>query len=78
MGSDIAFTFHIYIPWDKTLSLVPKSRSSVICQGQSQFWKNNGRCGGTIVFFSSIFIGIYFVKNKVIITEAIKRLVSNM
>ena len=29
MLSDRAFIFHIYIPWGKTLSLVPKSRSSV-------------------------------------------------
>ena len=29
MVTDKAFIFHIYIPWGKTLSLVPKSRSSV-------------------------------------------------
>ena len=29
MLSGRAFIFHIYIPWDKTLSLVPKSWSSV-------------------------------------------------
>ena len=29
MVSDRAFIFHIHIPWDKALSLVPKSRSSV-------------------------------------------------
>ena len=29
MVSDRAFIFHICIPWGKTLSLVPKSRSSV-------------------------------------------------
>ena len=29
MISDRAFILHIYIPWGKTFSLVPKSRSSV-------------------------------------------------
>ena len=29
MVSDRAFIFHICIPWGKTLSLVPKSRSSI-------------------------------------------------
>ena len=29
MVSDITFIFHMCIPWGKTLSLVPKSRSSV-------------------------------------------------
>ena len=29
MVSDKAFIFHIYIPWGKTLSLAPKSRSPV-------------------------------------------------
>ena len=29
MVSHGAFIFHIYIPWGKTLSLVPKSRLSV-------------------------------------------------
>ena len=51
MVSGRAFMFHIYIPQGKTLSLVPKSRSSVkvICQGHisgSQFKKKNGHCGG--------------------------------
>ena len=29
MVSDTAFLFHLFVPWGKTLSLVPKSRSSV-------------------------------------------------
>ena len=29
MVSDTAFVFDLYIPWGKTISLVPKSRSSV-------------------------------------------------
>ena len=29
MVSDRVFIFHIYIPWGKTLSIAPKSRSSV-------------------------------------------------
>ena len=29
MVSDRVFVFHIYIPWGKTLSLAPKSRSSI-------------------------------------------------
>ena len=43
IASDSAFTFHIYIPWGKTLSLVPKSRSSVKVKVKYQghrFWKN--------------------------------------
>ena len=46
--------FHIYIPWDKTFSLEPKSRSSVKVkvkyQGHSfQKGKKNGCCGGISV-----------------------------
>ena len=46
MVNDRAFIFHIYIPWGKTLSLVPKSRSSVKVkvkyQGHSFRKKNEG------------------------------------
>ena len=49
MVSDRAFIFHIFIPWGKALSSVPKSRSSVKVkvkyQGHS-FLKKNGRFGG--------------------------------
>ena len=47
VSDDTAFIFHIYIPWGKTLSLVPKSRSSikvkVKCQGHC--FQKNGHCG---------------------------------
>ena len=48
MVSDRAFKFHIYIPWGKTLSLVPKSRSSVKVKVkyQGHSFKKNGSCGG--------------------------------
>ena len=39
MVSDRAFIFCIYIPWDKTLSLVPKSRSSVKVKVKYQGYK---------------------------------------
>ena len=46
MVSDRTLLFHIYIPWDKTLSFEPKSRSSVKVkvkyQGHSFRKKNHG------------------------------------
>ena len=46
MVSNRAFIFHIYIPWGKTLSLVPKPLSSVKVryQGHSFREKKNGSC----------------------------------
>ena len=53
MISDRAFIFHIhvYIPWGETLSLVPKSRSSVDVkyQGHNFLENKNGRFGGICV-----------------------------
>ena len=45
MISDIAFIFHIYIPWGKVLSLVPKLRSSVKFKVKYQVhsFQKNGR-----------------------------------
>ena len=49
MVSDRGFLFHIYmyVPWSKTLSLVPKSRSSfkVKVKYQVTVFEKNGRCG---------------------------------
>ena len=46
MVSNRAFIFHIYIPWGETLSLVPKSRSSVKVQVRYEVfgkkWPLNG------------------------------------
>ena len=62
MVSDRAFIFHIYIPWSKTLSLVPQPRSSVKVkvkyQGQSFRKKNGISVSQTQLIgeFSSIFL----------------------
>ena len=42
MVNDRAFIFYMYNPWDKTLSLVSKSRShvKVTCQGQGELSKS--------------------------------------
>ena len=46
MVSDRAFIFHIYIPWDKALSLVPDSWSSfkVKVKHQDHSFRKQGRC----------------------------------
>ena len=54
MVGDRAFLFHIYVPWGKTISLAPKSRSPVKVklkyQGHSfRKKKKNGHCGGICV-----------------------------
>ena len=41
MVSDRASIFHIYIPWGKTLSLVPKSRSNI----KVTVFQKSGCCG---------------------------------
>ena len=41
MVSDRASIFHIYIPWGKTLSLVPKSRSNI----KVTVFRKSGCCG---------------------------------
>ena len=48
MVSDRVFIFHIYIPYGKSLSLVPKSRSSVKVRVKYQWHslRKNGLCGG--------------------------------
>ena len=48
MISDRAFIYHICIPLSKTLSLVPKSRSSVKVKFnfQSHSFRKIGFCGG--------------------------------
>ena len=43
MMSDRAFIFHIFIPWGKTLSLVPKSRSAVPVKVKNQGQFSNKR-----------------------------------
>ena len=47
MVSDRDFIFHVYIPWGKNHSLVPKSRSSVkvIVKYQGHSFRKDGRCG---------------------------------
>ena len=46
MVSDAAFTFDIYNPWGKTISLVPKSRSSVKfkVKYQGHSFRKDGHC----------------------------------
>ena len=46
MASDKAFIFLIYIPWVKTLYLVPKSRSSVKVKYEGHSLRKNGNCRG--------------------------------
>ena len=46
MVSDRVFIFYIYTPWAKTLSLVPKSRSSFKVNCQDHCLKKKGCCGG--------------------------------
>ena len=47
MVSDTAHIFHIYIPWGKTLFVVPKSASSVRVKVKYQIhsFRKYGRCG---------------------------------
>ena len=49
MVSDRAFFFHIYIPWRKILSLVPKSGSSVKVKCQGHSFQKNGCSWGISV-----------------------------
>ena len=71
MVSDRAFIFHIHIPWGKTLSLVPKSRSSVEVTVKYQGHrfrkrKKKARSGGIsvrhiqVVFYSFIQSILFF------------------
>ena len=54
MVSVRAFIFHIHIPWGKTLSLAPKSRSSVKIKYQGHVSQTHLVC---FVFdFKAIFI----------------------
>ena len=49
MVSDRGLIFHMYIPWGITLSLVPKSKSSVKVKYQGHSFRKNGRFGGISV-----------------------------
>ena len=51
MASDTPVIFHMHIPLGKTLSLVPKSRSSVKInfEYQGHSFRKNGHCGGIFV-----------------------------
>ena len=64
MVSDKAFIFHIlYNPWGKTLSLVPKSRSSVKAKikYQGHNCRKNGCCRGrgALVFHKHSLFDVY-------------------
>ena len=50
MVTDRAFVFHIYIPWGKTLSNVPKSRSSVKVTYQGHSFRKKIAVAGPFVF----------------------------
>ena len=51
MVSDRAFTFHIYIPRGKSLSLVQKSRSNIKVS-----FRKNGRCGGVCLKYRHVIV----------------------
>ena len=66
MVIDTVFIFHIYIPWGKTLSLVPKSRSSVKVKYQCLIFLKNGRCGGICVSQHTSCLLYFSITNKAI------------
>ena len=65
MASHRALIFHIYIPWGKTLSLVPKSRSPVKVKVkfiyQDHSFRKNGCCGSLVLHKRSFF----YIENNV-------------
>ena len=63
MVSDRVFTVHIYIPWGKSLSFVPKSsvKVKVKVKYQGYSFRKNGRCGDirvsqTHIFFNQVYL----------------------
>ena len=74
MVSDRAFIIDIYILWDKALSLVPKSRSSVKVKYQGHSFQKNGRCRGiwvtnTFCFGSCNFARVLLIEHSLTISS---------